>query len=175
MFAQWLLPRTTFTLELWRDHLDRLDNILVSPDHQPIGMPERVNLINESREAVKIVGEGYRNRNNELRRSWMKSQEAAYFVAHDVARKSARSGAFALAHETGELVPDLMDITTILGGDLPGAEAKVTIRWAASWIVVEDLLPPNPFEPLLSIYELGCWTIGIIEDTIHVWAPISGV
>ena len=40
----------------------------------------------------------------------------------------------------------------------------------AEWIVVKDLMPHrgyhkgNPFEPLMEIYELGCWPIGIVPD-----------
>ncbi len=40
----------------------------------------------------------------------------------------------------------------------------------AEWIVVKDLMPQkgyskgNPFEPLMGIYELGCWPIGIVPD-----------
>lgn len=41
---------------------------------------------------------------------------------------------------------------------------------AAAWTVVSDLMPQrgynrgNPFEPLVRIYEFGCWPIGPVTD-----------
>ncbi len=77
------------------------------------------------------------------------AQYAARYAARDAARKAAR-----------EAVLDAE-------WDAAWSAARDAAR-GAEWIIVKDLMPQrgydkgNPFEPLIEIYELGCWPIGIV-------------
>lgn len=79
--------------------------------------------------------------------------DAAGETAWDAARSAARSAA-------GDAVLIDWDAARSAAGDA----AK-----DARWTIVGDLMPTrgyakgNPFEPLMEIYESGCWPIGLIE------------
>ncbi len=93
--------------------------------------------------------------------AWDAVQNAAWGAARsatlDAAWGAARSAEWNTAPARGATL------------DAAWGAARIAAR-GAEWIVVKDLMPQggynkgNPFEPLVEIYELGCWPIGIVSD-----------
>jgi hypothetical protein len=53
--------------------------------------------------------------------------------------------------------------------------AALSAARGAEYIIVQDLInkkyPKNPFEKLISVYELGLWPAGIFKDKFIIWHP----
>lgn len=88
------------------------------------------------------------------------ARETARNLARRVVLKAARGAAWSMTRGVARSVVRSAAV-----------DAALDASWGAEWIVVEDLMPQrgydkgNPFEPLMEIYELGCWPIGIVPDS----------
>ncbi len=61
-----------------------------------------------------------------------------------------------------------LDFDTLVDSDIERDALGSTL-----WIIGQDFLTPrkNPFEPLINIYEKGCWPIGQAEENFVVFVP----
>ena len=106
-------------------------------------------------------------------------EEAAGNTAWNAGRDKAQQDQtrYTPQHHTGwnAALGVVWDIVLNKTQDTPTQEAVGNAVWETigdvAWIVAEDEMPEkgyvkgNPFSPLITMYEIGCWPIGLVENT----------
>lgn len=116
----------------------------------------------EVREGEWSIARG-RGKRTHGRDAWGAAWGAAW-DAVGTARGKAEGATWDAAHGAAW---DAERVAKIMGqAGRPRWDSAWGAAWYATWVVVEDLMPPkgytqgNPFEPLMEIYKAGCWPIG---------------
>lgn len=109
-------------------------------------------------------------RNGELEVAWHAAGDKTWRVAWDTGLMATRDSAGEMARDA--VCGAARNVPWTARRVARGAEWDATrdAVQCARWIIVKDLMPQegynkgNPFEPLIEIYKLGCWPIGIVPN-----------
>lgn len=157
------------------------------PDPRPV---EEVRLL-DGPAGRHLLGSG---RTDPERHTWQGRVDAQWLRAREALLASGRGRGHPLLAFMGRSVSIRREILPVRAAELvrrlratpgpvlPGEVAgilaeRVVLEMGAYlvWEMVADLLGPNPFEALLTIYEEGCYPVELPGPRAVVWAPASDV
>jgi len=143
---------------------------------------QHLSCLNLPSSPVRLIKENWGKVNAVLvdaaRANWGTAWDAAWSVARDMALGKAARAADDAARVVARGAADdaawgaARDVAREGNWDAAWSKTRKVAEEAvrdAAWIIVEDLMPKygykgNPYEPLIKIYEMGCWPIGVVKN-----------
>jgi len=98
---------------------------------------------------------------------WVSSRAVAGDAAWDAAGDAARAAAWDAARDVaGDVAWPVVAARAAAWG------AARAAALGAAWLVVADRLPhPNPWEPLMEVWQMGYWPVGPVDGRFAVFEP----
>ena len=148
----WLRPLTPVTREQLQPLADMLLSRLTRFCASVVPMP------------VRIVAD------------WAAARDAARDAAEDAARDAAEDAAWSAARDAAwSAARDAAGSAARSAARDAAGDAARSAAWAAEYRTVADLVDwPSPWEPLVDMWRLGCWPVGVVRGEFVVFVPPVG-